>query len=528
MPEQLTREQIEALLLQMQRQNAGPRDIKVDFGAPPGGGAGEDDQLRMLLEMYKRAGAGGEAPGRDPIRVDFGGPRRELGGIPGGGIPPGITPPTPPTPPSLLGGLPPELSGIPPGGLSGDPFGPSAQGVQDMTGMFDPTTITGAPFQPPPQLPSQNAGTWPTPPARAGPGPPPAADPAADPTAPDSRLGAPPFDEQGGYSGGRLRFPGEAPGELPAAPEKEGDLSRGRASRELEKLYAAQALSEGLGGMEVVTAGDILHRTAKGVGPSKPRGQALRGLTDFKAKEYLGGIGQKDALALQGLKGEQALEQIGLKEGQQVIGGLTEDQRTGMDAEARAWRTNVRVRKLQEASDAAQGLLSMVQVPGTIAHAMAGRMLLAASGEERYSEQDIKGVEKSQGLVQGWWDYMIKKVPGDMSERLKAEYTRVAVEMKRIKDVALHRIAKDWSEGYSVRSGIPAARISNEAYSMDPSKEPPSSPASPKPYEIEDTSTGVRHPATKEQWEEAKLEPAGSRLRAVPKRGSGLPTGRGL
>lgn len=62
-------------------------------------------------------------------------------------------------------------------------------------------------------------------------------------------------------------------GQLPSAPEKEGDLSRGRASRELEKLFAMQEMAEGLGNMEVVTAGDILHKTAKGMG-TKPRFKA--------------------------------------------------------------------------------------------------------------------------------------------------------------------------------------------------------------------------------------------------------------
>ena len=64
-----------------------------------------------------------------------------------------------------------------------------------------------------------------------------------------------------------------SPGQLPTAPEKEGDLSRGRASRKLEELLAMQEISEGLGNMEVVTAGDILHKTAKGMG-TKPRFKA--------------------------------------------------------------------------------------------------------------------------------------------------------------------------------------------------------------------------------------------------------------
>lgn len=64
-----------------------------------------------------------------------------------------------------------------------------------------------------------------------------------------------------------------SPGQLPAAPEKEGDLSRGRATRKLDELLAMQEISEGLGNMEVVTAGDILHKTAKGMG-TKPRFKA--------------------------------------------------------------------------------------------------------------------------------------------------------------------------------------------------------------------------------------------------------------
>ncbi len=75
-----------------------------------------------------------------------------------------------------------------------------------------------------------------------------------------------------------------AVGELPAAPEKEGDLSRGRASRELQRLLGMQEMAEGLGNMEVVTTGDILHRTAKGMG-TKPRFKAegLRGLIGMEA-----------------------------------------------------------------------------------------------------------------------------------------------------------------------------------------------------------------------------------------------------
>lgn len=518
---QLTPEQIQLLLELQKRQEAGPGDIKVDFTAPPPGqdAGSEDALLRSLIESLSGAGgAAGAAGGRDPIQVDFGMPTDIGGPGLGGLVPPDLPPPglTPPAPPSL-GGLPPELRPE----LSGGPLVPPVPGVQDMISMFDPTTITGAPFEPPAQLPVQPGGFFPTGPAQAAPTPAPAASPLPPP--PDSRLGAPPSDERGGYSGGRLRFPGlaeEAPGELPAAPEKAGDLSRGRATRELEMLMAAQQLGDQLGGMGVVTAGDVRYGTQKGRGIDRPQA-GLGGMIDFRQKTLLGEKGQDDAMALQRLKGKQALEQIGAKDQQEIIGGLTEDQRSGMDDEARAWRTNVRIRKLQEASDAAQGLISMVEVPGTISHQMAARMLLAASGEERYSEQDIKGVIKSQGLAQGWWDYMIQKIPGKMSDRLKGEYTRVAREMKRIKDVGLHKIATDWSEGYSARSGIPASRISMEAYNIDPSKPPPSSPAGEEVYQILDTSTGVEHPATKEQWEEAKREPAGARFQAVPRNGAG-------
>ncbi|MCK5652775.1 MAG: hypothetical protein KAJ42_15400 [Gemmatimonadetes bacterium] len=437
----------------------------------------DKQELDILLDLIKSQQAEMErlkTPAPDMGQDSYPGslPMRFPQGEPGGGLPVpepmGPQAPTPPTPPNvdLLGGRMIQTGGQPPPpSPQGTPTGPAAppepgfieslrdlmnyQGFanQDMGQDSYPGSL---PFRAP-QPPS---GGWP--------------DAPLPPPTPDSRLGAPPADEQGGYSGGRLRFPGleEEAGELPAAPEKAGDLSRGRASGELEKLYAMQALGEGLGGMEVVTAGDILHRTAKGVGPGKPKGQAAKSYTDFLAKKELGGIGAEDAMALQGLKGTQALEQIEAKNVQGTYGGLTDDQRKSLIGERREWKSNVRIRKLQEASDAANGLLSMIQVEGTISHQMAARMLLAASGEERYSEQDIKGVLESQGLVQSWWDYAVKKVPGKMSDRLKDEYTRVATEMKRIKDIELSKLADEWAEGFEGLSGIPAERIKKDAYNV--------------------------------------------------------------
>jgi hypothetical protein len=237
--------------------------------------------------------------------------------------------------------------------MGGGPLVPPVPGVQDMIAPFDPTTIIGQPFDPNAPQPS---GPGPSPsepgilaslqdrfrsddmgqqdypgslPFRAGPtGMPPREEPFVPTVGPFPQPSAP--DRPAGYGGVGLdalhvhepRTPGEqealagrpeSVGQLAAAPEKAGDLSRGRASGELEKLYAMQALGEGLGGMEVVTAGDILHRTAKGVGPGKPRGQALKSYTDFLGRKELGGIGSKDAMALQGLKGKQALEAIEAK-----------------------------------------------------------------------------------------------------------------------------------------------------------------------------------------------------------------------
>jgi len=457
-------------------------------------GLADKEELRMLLQLLAQ-----QEQGRQPVpdtgQQSYPGslPMRFPQGEPGGGLPvpdpfvgpralptppdmgqqdyPGSTPTIPrplpsiPTIPRLsmeslglspAGGRPSPLEGLSPsGGMEAGGYG----GIEGGTWGFPPQTAGEVPRM-------ELAGR--------GEAPSPFPDAPLPPPTPDSRLGAPPADERGGYSGGRLRFPGlpeEAGGELPAAPEKEGDLSRARASGELEKLYAMQALGEGLGGMEVVTAGDILHRTAKGVGPGKPRGQALKSYTDFLGRKELGGIGAKDAMALQGLKGTQALEQIKAKDVAGTYGGLTEDQRKQLITERGTWKSNVRIRKLQEASDAAAGLLSMITVEGTISHQMAARMLLAASGEERYSEQDLKGVLESQGLVQSWWDYAVKKVPGNMSDRLKDEYTRVAREMKRIKDVSLSRLADEWAEGFSGLSGIPAERIKKDAYNVSTEEE---------------------------------------------------------
>ncbi len=276
----------------------------------------EDQYLRLLLQLIAGQ-VGGQKEGSLTDQLNrIGAEGDAISGGPGTNqlnpIPQyaPFQPPTPPTPtpPSfdLLGGRSINTGGpLPPPTPQGTP--PQFMGPQ-------------APVPPEPPGPGLSpgggmhaggyggieGGTWAFPPQAAG------AMPPVQTAEPPVDLG-PPL-EQGqsiqevpqrppGYGGAGLdelhvhdpRTPGEQEayagrpgspitGELPSAPEKEGDLSRVRASRELQRLLGMQEMAEGLGNMEVVTTGDILHKTAKGMG-TKPRFKAegLRSLIGVQA-----------------------------------------------------------------------------------------------------------------------------------------------------------------------------------------------------------------------------------------------------
>jgi len=248
----------------------------------------------------------------------------------------------------------------------------------------------------------------------------------------------------------------EAAGQLPAAPEQPGDLSRERARQELAELEALAAMDEGFGRARVVTTGDVIHRTAKGMGTERPYVSPHR--ESIKAKRDLSG-----ALDLEDRKqaGRKELAEMTI----QGYGGMTKDQRNKLTTERASFRRSPIARKLREGISAADEVVELANQSGSIAHQMAARKLLAASGEDRYSEQDIKGVLRRAGIAQSTWDMFIRTTTGNMTEGLRKSYKKVAKAMSDMANKKLRELANESAEGYSKMSGVPVQRVL-EAYGI--------------------------------------------------------------
>lgn len=450
------------------------------FSQAPGGMTAEQyRQLLMILSRAPGTGYGGMMPSPPPA-IGY-------GGMPGGetGYGPAAVPPLPsPLPPQVQpGGQPPAtepfLGGSGYGGIGGGtlPFPPQAAGPQVL-----PEPAPGDPgFMGPQQEPPRadyGGGSYPGElPMRFPPAPPRGTAPTAPAGGnPDYGITVGPFPEE------------EIP-PLPTPPEADGDLARDRAGRELAQLENMRAMAEGFGNMNVVTTGDVLHRTAKGMGTA-PRWKAegIRGTIESKR-----GLAGATALEDRKQAGRRELAEAALGTG---VGGLSKRQQDQLLSERSAFRRSERFRGLRKASTAAERIKEFVNTGGSIAHQTAARMLLQAAGESgRFSERDLEGVIKRAGVIQSTWDRLVRFGTGDMSEGLKDEYVAIADKLIAYNRQSTNDLAYESAEGFSGETGIPVERVV-KSYLGD---------APPKGgYKVRHKGTGKELDVTKEQHEKVR------------------------